>query len=109
MSISAAIHLPTQTSVQLGLVQRNLAAPVASAETNPVVPTSVLLASVEGNLTDQAAQVYAVLRAGSTIPASYSPGYVLPVNEFGFSRLFSTLAAIAVEHVYPAPIFSFQA
>lgn len=79
-------------------------APAASAA---AIPASTLLASVDGNLTQQAAKVFSVLRAGTTYTST--PAYVLPANGVGLSRLFSTLQAIAVERVYPAPLFSFQA
>jgi hypothetical protein len=109
MNISDVSYLPAPTPDQYGFGSKSLAAAQAASVPTAVVPTSVLFASVEGNLTQQAASVFQVLRAGTTYPASSNPSYVLPVDGFGLSRLFSTLQAIAVERVYPAPIFSFQA
>jgi hypothetical protein len=61
------------------------------------------------NLSEQAAPTFRVLQGGGGLPPSGSPSFVLPPNGVGFLRIFTALEAIAVEHVYPAPIFSFSA
>ncbi|HEY5340586.1 MAG TPA: hypothetical protein VIK27_06135 [Candidatus Aquilonibacter sp.] len=61
------------------------------------------------NLSQQAAPIYQVLQGGAGLPPSANPSFVLPPSGAGFLRLYAALEAIAVEHVYPAPIFSFSA
>jgi hypothetical protein len=66
-------------------------------------------AAGSGNLSQQAASTYEILRGGAGFPPSAEPTFVLPTNSRGFEQLYNALQAVAVEHVYPAPIFSFTA
>jgi hypothetical protein len=66
-------------------------------------------APVVQNLTAAAAATYRVLGGGAAYPPSSTPSFVLPANGLGYLQLYQTLLAIAVERVYPAPIFSFEA
>jgi hypothetical protein len=106
MNVSGIVHLPTPTPVgSTALVGSKVAAPAQAAS----VSLPAVAVPLKANLSEQAAPVYQVLRAGATIPPSSAPGYVLPPYGHGFSQLFNAIQAIAVEHVYPAPVFSFSA
>lgn len=89
--------------------------PVAGASgSQALVPsrqagTSLAPVSQPANLSNEAASTFQVLQGGAASPASGSPAFVLPADAAGFLRLYQALQAIAIERVYPAPIFSFQA
>ena len=100
MSVTEVIHLPTPVPVQ------HASTALAAASAVPAVSTSP---TPSGNLSQQAAKTYQVLQGGAGFPPSSDPTFVLPPDGRGFIQLFNTIQAIAVEHVYPAPIFSFNA
>lgn len=87
------------------------ATPVANlaraAGASPAVPTHGF-ANPQGNLSEAARPVYEALQAAAAFPPSTNPAYMLPSNG-NFLRLFSAVQAVAVERIYPAPIFSFTA
>jgi hypothetical protein len=96
----------------------SIAAVSGSTFTQPAVSASPIRAGGQGvsgmpgqvpDLSAAAAPTYRVLQGGGGLPASATPSFVLPANGRGFLALFNALQAIAVEHVYPAPVFSFSA
>jgi hypothetical protein len=95
MSLTPLAPLPVSVPASHGAgVRAVVAAP------QPASPAS---------LSAQAAPTFAVLQAGAGLPPSANPAYVLPASAQGFLRLFAALQAVAVERIYPAPVFSFQA
>ena len=101
MNVTEVMHLPTPVPVQR---------PLPAAAATALVPAAQNASSApSGNLTQQAVKTYQVLQGGAGFPPSADPTFVLPPDSRGFVQLFNTIQAIAVEHVYPAPIFSFSA
>ncbi len=93
----------TISPVTTALTPNRGAAVVASAT------SATATSPISANLSQQAAPTYQVLQGGAGLPPSANPSFVLPPGGAGFLRLYAALEAIAVEHVYPAPIFSFSA
>ena len=104
MKVDDVIQLPPPVPVRSSNAGgSSLAAPAPS-------PASVAQGlSPSGNLSQQAAGTYHVLSGGAAFPASNTPTFVLPANARGLIQLYNAIQAVAVERIYPAPIFSFNA
>jgi hypothetical protein len=98
MKVDDVIQLPPPVPVR----RESAPAAVVSAPATPPAYAST-------NLSQQAAGTYHVLSGGAAFPASNTPTFVLPANARGLIQLYNAIQAIAVERVYPAPIFSFSA
>jgi hypothetical protein len=61
------------------------------------------------NLTEVSKPVFQALQSITALPPSTNPSYVLPSNTSNLLRLFSVIQSIAVDRIYPAPVFSFTA
>ena len=99
MNVASVTHLAAAVPLQRAVPAVPASAPAVASAPAPAT----------GNLSQQAAKTFGVLQGGAAFPPSATPTYVLPANGRGFSQLFNTLQAIAVEHFYPAPIFTFSA